>query len=197
MKRSIRMAKTHYYKYQFEKYKNDIRKTWSTIKTVLNKHKNSNSFPSYFLLNGKKITNNNEIAENFNKFFTEIGPSLSNKIVTNSSKSYKSFLTDKIAHSFEFEMINVDDIMTIIRKIKPKSSAGHDKISSILLKKISEYVSPTLALIINQSLCTGIFPENLKIAQVMPLYKKDSPHIFDNYRPISLLPVISKVFETW
>ena len=100
LKRSIRLAKTHYYKYQFEKYKNDIRKTWGTIKHVLNKHKKSNSFPSYFLMDGMKITNENEIAENFNKFFTEIGPSLSNKIVTNSSKAYNSFLTDKITNLF-------------------------------------------------------------------------------------------------
>ena len=195
LKRSIRMAKTHYYKYQFEKYKNDIRKTWSTIKHILNKNSKSTSFPSYFLLNDEKITNENEIAENFNKFFTEIGPNLSKKITINSSKSYQSFLTEKIDHSFEFEEVTVDDIKNIISKIKPKSSSGHDNISSILLKKISDYVSPTLALIINQSLRTGIFPEKLKIAQVMPLYKKDSPHTFDNYRPISLLPVISKVFE--
>ena len=82
------MAKTHYYKYQFEKYKNDIRKTWSTIKHILNKNSKSTSFPSYFLLNDEKITNENEIAENFNKFFTEIGPNLSKKITINSSKSY-------------------------------------------------------------------------------------------------------------
>ena len=195
LKRSIRLAKTHYYKYQFEKYKNDIRKTWGTIKHVLNKHKKSNSFPSYFLMDGMKITNKNEIAENFNKFFTEIGPSLSNKIVTNSSKAYKSFLTDKIACSFDFKTVTVDDVLNIIKKIKPKSSSGHDKISSILLKRISNHISPTLALIINQSLLTGIFPDKLKIAQVMPLYKKDNPHIFDNYRPISLLPVVSKIFE--
>ena len=48
---------------------------------------------------------------------------------------------------------------------------------------------------INQSLCTGIFPDRLKIAKVIPLYKKDDPRIIDNYRPISLLPVLSKVFE--
>ena len=57
------------------------------------------------------------------------------------------------------------------------------------------HCSYTLALIVNQSLCTGIFPELLKTAEVLPLYKKDNPHKFDNYRPISLLPVILKDFE--
>ena len=49
--------------------------------------------------------------------------------------------------------------------------------------------------IVNQSLCTGIFPDRLKIAKVIPLFKKGDQHVLDNYRPISLLPVISKVFE--
>ena len=48
---------------------------------------------------------------------------------------------------------------------------------------------------INQSLCSGIFPTKLKIARVIPLFKKGDPHVFDNYRPISLLPAISKIFE--
>ena len=48
---------------------------------------------------------------------------------------------------------------------------------------------------INQSLCTGIFPEKLKVAKVIPLYKKGDNHLFDNYRPISLLSTVSKIFE--
>ena len=195
LKRSIRSAKQHYYKFQFKKYKNDIRKTWSTIKLILNKTKKTSSFPNHFISDGRKVTNAEEIANKFNKYFTDIGPLLSQKININSSKSYKSFLSDEVAHSFEFEMVTEDHILNIIRKLKPKSSSGHDNISSILLKKISEYIAPTLAIIINQSLCTGIFPDELKIAQVKPLYKKDDPNVFDNYRPISLLPVISKVFE--
>ena len=77
-----------------------------------------------------------------------------------------------------------------------KSNCGYDELSSILLKKIANIIKPALALIINQSLCTGIFPSKLKIAKVLPLYKnKGDCHLFDNYRPISLLPTISKIFE--
>ena len=67
--------------------------------------------------------------------------------------------------------------------------------STKLLKQISSFISPVLTIITNQSLSTGIFPEKLKIAKVLPLFKKGNCHHFDNYRPISLLPSISKVIE--
>ena len=76
-----------------------------------------------------------------------------------------------------------------------KNSCGHDSISTKFLKHIEELVAKSLSLIINQSLCTGIFPKKLKIAQVIPLFKKSDSNLFDNYRPISLLPAISKIFE--
>ena len=73
-------------------------------------------------------------------------------------------------------------------------SNSHDGISSELLKLVNDDISSCITLIINQSLSTGIFPDKLKIAEVTPVYKKyDKKH---NYRPISVLPVISKVFET-
>ena len=53
-----------------------------------------------------------------------------------------------------------------------------------------------LTIIINQSLATGIFPDPLKIAKVIPLYKKGNRTLRDNYRPISILPSISKIFES-
>ena len=74
-------------------------------------------------------------------------------------------------------------------------NSGHDGISARFLKRILETVTLPLTHIINQSLCIGIFPDSLKIAKVVPLFKKGDLHILDNYRPISLLPVVSKVFE--
>ena len=68
-------------------------------------------------------------------------------------------------------------------------------ISTHLLKEISLLIAEPLSLIINQSLCSGIFPSKLKIAKVIPLHKKNEKDLLDNYRPISLLPSISKVFE--
>ena len=75
-------------------------------------------------------------------------------------------------------------------------SNGHDSISSELLKLVNIDISDCITLIINQFLRSGIFPDQLKIAIVTPIYKKDDKKLNKNYRPISVLPVISKVFET-
>ena len=64
-----------------------------------------------------------------------------------------------------------------------------------MLKRIGPILVKPLTLIINQSLVTGIFPDQLKIAKVVPLYKKEDHVIMDNYRPVSLLTSISKIFE--
>ena len=87
------------------------------------------------------------------------------------------------------------EVTKIIKNLASKNSSGHDDISARFIKRILETITPPLTHIINQSLCTGIFPDRLKIAKVIPLFKKVDQHILDNYRPISLLPVISKVFE--
>ena len=195
LQKNIRLAKRSYYDKQFNKYRNDIQKTWNTIKGILNKNKQNNEFPNYFLLNNSKLTNKQDIANSFNTFFTNIGPTLSNKIQTDTTHSFAKYLTEEILLSFEFKTVTPDDIIKTIQILKPKSSCGHDNISTKLLKHISPIIAPSLSLITNQSMCSGIFPDALKIARVIPLYKKDNPHIFDNYRPISLLPAVSKIIE--
>ena len=85
-----------------------------------------------------------------------------------------------------------------LSNLKPKSSTGYNNISSKLLKYIGDIVSLPLSIIINQSLCKGIFPDKLKIAKiakVIPLYKKQDKKVFGNCRPIFLLSSVSKVFE--
>ena len=76
-----------------------------------------------------------------------------------------------------------------------KSSSGHDNLSLKIIKYLKKLISAPLTIIINLMFNTGIFPESLKIAKVKPLLKKNDHHTISNYRPISLLPSISKVFE--
>ena len=70
-----------------------------------------------------------------------------------------------------------------------------DEIFNKTLKVLKNEIAAPLTVIINQMLYTGIFPDALKVSKVIPLYKKDDKQLFSNYRPISLLPSISKIFE--
>ena len=194
VKRSIRNAKQTYYLEEFTKYKNDIRKTWDTLKCIINKTKSKPEFPMYFLDNGNKIIGDKNIADKFNDFFTQIGPRLASSIDISNKVPYHSFLKPCNA-SFHFEYTDASRIEKIINKLKPKTSTGPDKISPLLLKHIGINIAGPLSIIINQSLCTGIFPNRLKIAKVLPLFKKDDNKSFGNYRPISLLSAFSKIFE--
>ena len=135
------------------------------------------------------------IANKFNEYFTNIGSDLARPINTANKAPFDSYLNMSCSNSFLFQYTNLTDIAKILGQLKPKSSSGYDDISSKLLKAITDSVCCPLSKIINQSLCTGIFPSKLKLAKVIPLYKKDDEKQFGNYRPISLLSSISKIFE--
>ena len=94
-----------------------------------------------------------------------------------------------------FDCVSECTVMDVIKTLATKNSTGIDSISSNMLKKLAAVIINPLTHIMNQSLCTSIFPHRLKIAKVIPLFKKNDPHIFDNCRPISLLSSISKIFE--
>ena len=83
----------------------------------------------------------------------------------------------------------------MIKRLKNKFSYGLDGISNFLIKNCSEVLSKPLTLIINQTLTSGIFPEKLKSSKVIPIFKSGEVSCISNYRPISLLPSLSKIFE--
>ena len=91
--------------------------------------------------------------------------------------------------------IKQTDIEKIINSLPAKTSSGHDGISNKLLKDLNHTISYPLSIIFNQSLESGIFPDKMKIAEIIPLYKNKEEDLVNNYRPISLLMTISKILE--
>ena len=87
------------------------------------------------------------------------------------------------------------EIKTVITKLPPKKSSGYDDISHVILKEIGDAISAPLTVIFNKSLETGVFPSDMKIADISPLFKNGSQYLPNNYQPISLLPTISKLLE--
>ena len=88
-----------------------------------------------------------------------------------------------------------NEIRKIAFDLPSKASCGHDRVSNVLLKEIITHIAEPLCLIFNQSILTGEFPDDMKLAEVVPLYKSKEHYNESNYRPISLLTTISKILE--
>ena len=94
LQRNINAAKKNYYESKFNRYLSNIKQTWTTINELLNKCNNKKEFPSYFIINGDKIDNKEDIANNFNSFFQNIGPALSANIPQHKNITIKTFLKE-------------------------------------------------------------------------------------------------------
>ena len=194
LKKTITHAKRLHYKRLFDQFKYDMKKTWKIISDSLNRTSHS-SIPDTMVINGLECTDKKEIADSFNSFFVSIGEQNNVNVERHKESHFRDYLTDKVDAQFAFRSIRNSDTVRMIKNIKLSNTKGHDGISSDLLKLIGNAISKSITLIINQSLTTGIFPDRLKIAKVIPIFKKDSKKLIKNYRPISVLPVISKIFE--
>ena len=149
-------------------------------------------------MNDNSITDSKLIAESFNEYFVNIGPSLASEAseepLTQHTTNYHNFnpTTDTIFH---FHRINVENIVLALMNLKINKSTGLDKIPANVLRLSADIIAPSLTYIFNLSLDTGIYVDDWKRARVIPIYKSEDRRKCANYRPISILPIVSKVFE--
>ena len=193
LRKVINLAKNYYFSTQFQKNKGDGKKTWETLDNVLHR-KTSKSSPDAIQINDKLSTDKTEMADSFNTYFSTICAT-SEIDNPNNVPSHEVYLNNPTEAEFNFEQIDNVTVLHYINKLKPSHSCGHDNISSNVLKIIAMEVSLCLTLIINQVLSTGQFQKNLKTAKVIPIHKTGEKSLMKNYRPISILPVVSKIIE--
>ena len=154
---------------------------------------NSNRFPKSINVNGKSIKKNSRIAEEFNKYFTNVGPNLASKI-QNTSKTFEDFLFP-VQKNMEYKDLTFEEFEKAFKSVKHNKAAGHDDIDSNVIIKVYDEISYPLFMIFHCSFNKGIFPEQLNVAKVSPIFKVGSIEEIGNYRPISVLPLFSKVLE--
>ena len=195
LQKTIRQAKYEYYHSTFEALKTNMKKTWGLINGILNRKSKNRSYPEEFLINNTTVSDKTQIANEFNSFFTNIGKNLASKISHVGPETYMDYLTQNITSNLAFNQVTNSEVESAIKKLKSTSSQGNDTLTSKLIKLLSPHIIPPITTIVNQSITTGIFPDALKIAKVIPIYKKDGEKQLENYRPISILPTISKIFE--
>jgi hypothetical protein len=191
-----RLAKNFHYNKLFKEYKNDLKTTWKLVREVSCSNKaDKSSLPDYFRYKDNILKNPQEIANSFNEYFTEIGPKLASEIPTSKSH-FSEFLGAPQSQEFKFCEMSEIRILNFINKMKPKSSFGEDCISNNVLKVIAPTIIQPLKHLINLSLKTGFFPDQLKIAKIIPIFKESSRNDFSNYRPISMLNTFSRLIES-
>ena len=190
-----REAKKRYYKDFFEKNKNKTSIIWKGIKTIVNIKPSSRKDITLIDDNGKDTTDPYKISNIFNKYFVNIGPDI-DKTIPKSNYDFSDYLQEIHCNkTFFLVPTTCNEILNIINKFDNNKATGPNSIPVFILKIFNCFFSEHLSNIINLSFVTGSFPDLCKLAKVIPIYKGDDELLCENYRPISLLPIFSKVFE--
>ncbi len=189
-------AKNKYYADRIESFRHNSRKLWRILKEVSGKANDKTTFSgsSSFHINNTLTDQPDAISNGFCKYYSEVGKKHALKIPP-SVKNFKDYMPQPCDSSIFFSPTSYKEIYSIVSKMRPKNSSGYDEISNKLLKGIIREISTPLLTVFNLSLKTGVFPDRMKISEVIPVYKAKDKTLMVNYRPISLLPVISKVLE--
>ena len=191
-----RKQKQTYYAELFQKYSNDIRNTWKLLRSIIGKSNDKSSISEKFKLNNDIISDSKIIANSFCKYFSNIGNTFAS-IIPQPNKPFDTYLPKERASKKSIYLAPTDpfEILTLIKSLKPKKSTGHDNISALFIKNNKDTLSKPISIILNKSIESGTVPNACKIAKVVPIYKSKDKEQFTNYRPISLLPSVSKLLE--
>ena len=181
---------------------------WGVIKPLIS-HKSIIKDDS-IIIKGEQdeiITNTVDVCNRFNNYFandtSNIGPDDSvhtDDDVSSCIDQHKNHpsiiqIRQEVYEEFTFTFINKEFIISELRKLNVRKSTGHDLLPAKLLRVGAEPLAIPIANLINMSLCTGKFPSYLKKANVCPIFKRGDNLDVANYRPVSVLPNVSKIFE--
>ncbi|CAG4985866.1 unnamed protein product [Colias eurytheme] len=161
----------------------------------MGKSKSSNTIK--LVNNGMVIDKNVDVALAFEDFFSSVPASITNNL-NSSSALAETFLRDHVAGCstlFELRHVTANDIVTAFKTLNLKNTCDLWGMSVNLVNNIIENIANNLAFIFNKCCDYGTFPNLLKLSKVIPLFKKGDQEDCNNYRPISILPTLSKVFE--
>lgn len=177
---------------------NNPKKLWIAVKDIC--HFPSKKQECYELLELEGALDTKDSLNICNNYFSTIGQTLAGKILQDLNTDEKELATKvkskcNMVNSFFIKPTNEYEINSLIESLQNDKAAGIDELNNVLIKIIKDEIASPLAIIFNQSILSGIFPDSWKTACIKPIYKsgtKDSPL---NYRSISLLTAFSKLLE--
>ena len=169
---------------------------WNTLNS-LTKSQTFLTIPNRIKNGDEYIDDTNTILEAFNTHFTNISDIIQKtKFDPDNYRTFETYLNNKInSDFFIIDFITPFDVQRIIEKLDISKAAGLDNIGPNILKLCGNIIIGPIASIINNSIACGVFPDQLKDAYIIPLHKGSEKDDLNNYRPISILPTLSKIFE--
>lgn len=188
----VSKAKKHAIMTQINTSKNMGKEIWKVVNKCTNKEKVLQR-ELRFKVDGQIVVDPDEITNLLVNQFDYKGAADGN--VGNHATELHNRYTDKISSDMQIAPTTPNEICTIVKKMENKHSCGYDEMPICLVKEHIEVLAEPLSDYFNKCIKEAIFPEQLKIAKVIPVYKKGSKSDPKNYRPISLLPLLSKLFE--
>ena len=188
----LKLAKQNYFSSKLDKERYNMRNTWKVLNSILRSPKKKCC--NKFVRENNTYTDSKQIANEFNRFFASIGPTLADNI-QHQGQDFNMYLDSCSSTTCFFRPTDENEIVKLIGKLGNRKSPGYGQIRSELAKLVATEIAYPLKIIFNKSLYSGIVPDALKVAKVVPIYKKDSPESFNNYRPVSVLPCFSKILE--
>ena len=194
--RKIKAAEALYYKNLIESTQG-LKEMWRTLNSALGNKKDENL--TFQVQDGERIISEPKaVASKFNKFFATIGCRIARKLCFVSKdawKKYESAIQTDDENLCELQCVGTEAVSKILRSLKVNKAAGLDKIPARLVRDAEVELAPSLTYLINKSITDETVPALWKVARVTPLYKSEDKLLVENYRPISVLPVLSKVLE--
>ena len=188
--RQVENLRVDFLKNQQVIHKADPKKFWNTISTVIPNKKRSTAIIGLKDDSSNSEVGQDKVAQFMNSFFTSVGPNLARK-----HKSRWEYVGSRDDRVMEDIVTDTEEVILLCREIETLKSSGMDEISSRICKDAFLVVADQLVYLFNCSLRTGIFPDEWKVAKVIPLYKGGDREVVGNYRPVSLLPLPGKILE--
>ena len=170
----------------------NTKKMWDNINLLINK-KRPSSHIEKLQVDNKRYEQPLTISNCLNDFFCSVPSTLAAQL-PKSDKSATSYLSQK-RKQFRFAQVSKIEVFLLLESLDTNKSFGIDKIHPLLLKTAALQIYRPLTFIFNLSINKGIFPDSMKLAKVVPIFKQGSRFVCSNYRPISVLSSISKIFE--
>lgn len=190
----IKQSKNKFYLNHFLNCGTKSKKIWSAINEILYK-KTKNINDDIFLTdNSATIVDQKIVANKFNDYFINVAQNLASKLGEANTK-YQDYLKNPNKSSFFLYETDPGEILGLIRQLELNKSSDIYGISPKIIKLASTIIANPLSIIFNKSFKQGKFPNKLKSTMVYPIHKSESKMTTSNYRPISILPLISKLLE--